>query len=52
MASLQVATAPIVILGNKIDKPNALSEEQLKWHLGVQHCCTGKGTVAVWGRRG
>lgn len=39
----QVAGAPILILGNKIDKSTALSEEQLKWHLGVQHMCTGKG---------
>ncbi|KAF8372624.1 sar-1 [Pristionchus pacificus] len=41
-----VATAPIVVLGNKIDKPGAMSEEQLKWHLGVQHMCTGKGEIA------
>ncbi|CAJ0584830.1 unnamed protein product, partial [Mesorhabditis spiculigera] len=42
----QVAASPILILGNKIDKPNAISEDQLKWHLGVQHLCTGKGEVA------
>ncbi|KAK6750348.1 hypothetical protein RB195_002366 [Necator americanus] len=42
----QVAGAPILILGNKIDKSTALSEEQLKWHLGVQHMCTGKGEVS------
>ncbi|GMS97352.1 hypothetical protein PENTCL1PPCAC_19527 [Pristionchus entomophagus] len=41
-----VATAPIVVLGNKIDKPGAMSEDQLKWHLGVQHMCTGKGEIA------
>jgi GTP-binding protein SAR1 len=38
----QVATCPILVLGNKIDKPNALSEEQLKWHLGIPNHCTGK----------
>ncbi|PIO65102.1 ADP-ribosylation factor family protein [Teladorsagia circumcincta] len=38
----QVAGAPVLILGNKIDKSTALSEEQLKWHLGIQHMCTGK----------
>lgn len=38
----QVATCPILVLGNKIDKPNALSEEQLKWHLGIPNLCTGK----------
>ncbi|KAJ1348995.1 hypothetical protein KIN20_004413, partial [Parelaphostrongylus tenuis] len=42
----QVAGAPILILGNKIDKSTALSEEQLKWHLGIQHMCTGKGEVS------
>lgn len=40
---LQVASSPILVLGNKIDKPSALSEDQLKWHLGIQHICTGKG---------
>jgi len=42
----QVATAPILVLGNKIDKPNALSEEQLKYYLGIQNICTGKGQVS------
>lgn len=42
----QVASSPILVLGNKIDKPNAVSEDQLKWHLGIQHLCTGKGEVA------
>lgn len=30
----QVAAAPILVLGNKIDKPNALGEDQLKHYLG------------------
>ena len=42
----QVASAPILVLGNKIDKPNALSEEHLKYHLGISQMCTGKGQVA------
>jgi len=42
----QVATCPILVLGNKIDKPNALSEDQLKWHLGIPNLCTGKGQIA------
>ncbi|CAJ0602138.1 unnamed protein product [Cylicocyclus nassatus] len=42
----QVAGAPILILGNKIDKSTALSEDQLKWQLGIQHMCTGKGEVS------
>ncbi|KAL3084940.1 hypothetical protein niasHS_010009 [Heterodera schachtii] len=42
----QVANAPLLILGNKIDKPNALGEDQLKYYLGVQQYCTGKGQVS------
>lgn len=38
-------SAPVVILGNKIDKPNALGEEHLKHYLGITHLCTGKGQV-------
>lgn len=37
----QVSSAPVLILGNKIDKPNALSEDQIKYYLGVQQYCTG-----------
>ena len=42
----QVSSAPILVLGNKIDKPNALSEEHLKHYLGITQYCTGKGQVA------
>ncbi|KAK0397955.1 hypothetical protein QR680_002357 [Steinernema hermaphroditum] len=41
----QVPSFPILVLGNKIDKPNALSEDQLKCSLGITHMCTGKGQV-------
>lgn len=37
-----MASCPLLILGNKIDKPNALGEDQLKWHLGVSNLTTGK----------
>lgn len=37
----EVANAPVLVLGNKIDKPNALSEEQLKYYLNIQQYCTG-----------
>lgn len=42
----QVSSNPVLVLGNKIDKPNALSEDQLKYYLGIQQYCTGKGNVA------
>ncbi|KAF7639319.1 hypothetical protein Mgra_00001282 [Meloidogyne graminicola] len=46
MQDEQVSSAPILVLGNKIDKPNALSEDQLKYYLGIQQYCTGKGNVS------
>jgi len=42
----QVSSAPVLVLGNKIDKPNALSEEHLKYYLGITNMCTGKGQVS------
>lgn len=42
----QIASAPILVLGNKIDKPNALSEDLLKHHLGIAQLCTGKIQVS------
>uniref|UniRef100_A0A914MYG0 small monomeric GTPase n=1 Tax=Meloidogyne incognita TaxID=6306 RepID=A0A914MYG0_MELIC len=46
MQDEQVSTAPILVLGNKIDKVNALGEDQLKYYLGIQQYCTGKGNVS------
>ncbi|CAI2351362.1 unnamed protein product [Caenorhabditis sp. 36 PRJEB53466] len=42
----QIANVPVLVLGNKIDKPGAVGEEQLKWHMNIQHICTGKGQVS------
>jgi len=42
----QVAGCPILVLGNKIDKPSAISEEQLKAVLGIYGLTTGKGQVS------
>uniref|UniRef100_A0A1I8HGF0 small monomeric GTPase n=1 Tax=Macrostomum lignano TaxID=282301 RepID=A0A1I8HGF0_9PLAT len=36
------ADAPLLLLGNKIDRPTAASEEDLRRWLGVQHRTTGK----------
>ncbi|VDQ13971.1 unnamed protein product [Trichobilharzia regenti] len=41
----QIAHAPILILGNKIDKPGAASEEELRYFLGLQGITTGKGVI-------
>ncbi|CAF0815797.1 unnamed protein product [Didymodactylos carnosus] len=40
----QVANAPVVVLGNKIDVPGAVSEQELRYILGVSS--TGKGNVS------
>ncbi|CAF1295767.1 unnamed protein product [Adineta ricciae] len=42
----QVANAPIVVLGNKIDLPGAVSEQELRYLLGISTATTGKGNVA------
>ncbi|PAV73724.1 hypothetical protein WR25_04647 [Diploscapter pachys] len=42
----QVATAPILVLGNKIDKATALPEDHLKHYLNIGHLCTGKGEIS------
>lgn len=39
-----IAQCPICILGNKIDSPNAASEEELVEALGVRYFLTGKQT--------
>jgi GTP-binding protein SAR1 len=42
----QVANAPVVVLGNKIDLPGAVSEQELRYLLGITTATTGKGNVA------
>ena len=46
LADADLATTPIVILGNKIDHDLAVSEFQLRDALGL-HQTTGKGTVPL-----
>lgn len=38
----QVASAPILILGNKIDRPGAASEEDIKTYFNLHGQTTGK----------
>ena len=42
-----LATVPFLVLGNKIDIPQAASEDELRHHLGLTGYTTGKGKVAL-----
>lgn len=42
-----LATVPFLVLGNKIDVPQAASEEELRHCLGLSGYTTGKGKVAL-----
>jgi GTPase SAR1 family protein len=46
----ELSKVPFVILGNKIDHPDAISEEELRHQLGVWQT-TGKGKVPLEGVR-
>lgn len=42
MADEQIATAPVLVLGNKIDIPGAASEDEIRHHFGLHGNTTGK----------
>lgn len=48
----QISNCPVLILGNKIDRPGATSEDELRNFLGLHGVTTGKGNVAKGDLRG
>ncbi|XP_011406094.1 PREDICTED: LOW QUALITY PROTEIN: GTP-binding protein SAR1b-like [Amphimedon queenslandica] len=42
----EVSDAPILILGNKIDAPKALSEDYIRQFFNLHGVTTGKGTIS------
>jgi GTPase SAR1 family protein len=50
LAMEELANTPVLVLGNKIDHPDAISEDQLRHELGLYQT-TGKGRVPLEGIR-
>lgn len=46
LADEQLQSAPILILGNKIDKPDAVSEDYIRQHFGLYGLTTGKNATS------
>ncbi|KAF8041675.1 hypothetical protein BT93_A0315 [Corymbia citriodora subsp. variegata] len=44
-----LAKVPFLVLGNKIDIPSAVPEDELRYYLGLTNFTTGKGTVGLTG---
>ncbi|UYV67019.1 SAR1A [Cordylochernes scorpioides] len=42
----QLANCPVLILGNKIDKPGAASEDEIRQYFGLSQT-TGKGKIPL-----
>jgi len=42
----QLSNCPVLILGNKIDRPGAASEDEIRAYFGLHGQTTGKGKVA------
>lgn len=42
----QLSNCPVLILGNKIDRPGAASEDELRVHFGLHGKTTGKGKLS------
>ncbi|KAL3752997.1 hypothetical protein ACJRO7_000400 [Eucalyptus globulus] len=44
-----LANVPFLVLGNKIDYPSAVSEDELRYYLGLANFTTRKGDVSLAG---
>eukprot|EP00124_Ichthyophonus_hoferi_P004157 Ihof_evm2s424 gene=Ihof_evmTU2s424 len=51
ITSEELQKVPFLILGNKIDKYGAVSEEELKYALNLANCVSGKGARTIGERR-
>lgn len=47
LADETISSVPILLLGNKIDRPEAVSEERLMHTFGIHGHTTGKGKVSL-----
>jgi len=47
LADEQLASAPILILGNKIDKPEAVGEDYIRQYFGLYGITTGRVSFRV-----
>jgi len=52
LADEQISQCPVLILGNKIDRPGATSEDELRHYLGLHGQTTGKANIAKSDLRG
>ena len=48
LADEQLASAPILILGNKIDKPDAVGEDYIRQYFGLYGLTTGRVSTTIF----